>query len=65
VHTDITNRCQDSYELYIFWNQQLLPGSPFKIDLSTYTLGLSVSMKVANYMHSPIPELSFITLYSK
>ena len=34
VHIDFTDRRRDSYELYIFWNQQLLPGSPFKIDLS-------------------------------
>ena len=34
IHVHFTDRKQDSYRLYLFWNKTLVRGSPFKIDLS-------------------------------
>ena len=34
ININFTDRKHDKYELFVFWNQKLIPGSPFKIDLS-------------------------------
>ena len=35
VHIEFADRQSERYEVYIFWNQLLLPGSPFVVDVRT------------------------------
>ena len=34
ININFTDCKHDKYKLFVFWNQKLIPGSPFKIDLS-------------------------------